>query len=246
MEFPNISILTPVYDRIKFLPIMIENIKTQHYPKKKLQWIILDSYSYEGKEARPLFNSDHEVSLLSSLLGIEIQYNYLHKTMSIGEKRNWLVKNAKYDHLINMDSDDLYFPNYIQYSIEFLKKNKHTLIGSPSMLFIYPNHEYKMSYINCPGIRQIHEATMCFTRKHFRKMGGFNIRGNGEGTGMVDGCREKDFGKSDVRQQMVCICHNNNTCNKDKFLEERFIIPANLSGDTILLMKEIFSSASPE
>ena len=247
MELPKISILTPTYDRKKFLPIMIHNIKNQIYPRNKLEWVILDSYSYTGKEARPLFDSDNEVSLLSSLLGIEIKYTYLHKTMSIGEKRNWLVKNAKYDHLINFDSDDLYFPNHIQYSLDFLKKGKYSLIGSPEMLFIFPNHEYKMSYIRCVENRQIHEASMLFSRKHFRKMNGFNTRGNGEGTKMVDGCQKKDFGKSDVRQQMVCICHDNNTCDKSRFLEDNFIIDANLSGDVIGLMKNIFSSsASPD
>ena len=245
-DLPKISILTPTYDRKKFLPIMIHNIKNQSYPKHLIEWVILDSYSFTGKEAPSLFRNDNEKSLLSSLLGVEISYTYAHKMMSIGEKRNWLVKNAKYDHLINMDSDDLYFDDYIKYSVDFLKKGKYSLIGSPEMLFIFPNHEYKMSYIRCVENRQIHEASMLFSRKHFRKMNGFNTRGNGEGTKMVDGCQKKDFGKSDIRQQMVCICHDDNTCEKSRFLEDQFIIDANLSGDVIELMKKIFSSsASP-
>jgi glycosyltransferase involved in cell wall biosynthesis len=165
-----ISILTPTYDRRKFLPIMIENIMSQTYPKHLIEWVICDSYSVEGVEAEPLFIHDKLLDQTRDLLAVEMNYKYFHKAMTIGEKRNWMVKNAKYDVLICMDSDDIYLPTYLQYSLDMLLKNKVGLCGSPQMLFIYPNHDYKTSFINCPSNRQIHEATMCFTRKHFRRM----------------------------------------------------------------------------
>lgn len=241
-----ISILTPTYDRRKFLPIMIENIMSQTYPKHLLEWVICDSYSVEGVEAEPLFMNDKVLNEVRKQTGVEINYKYFHKRMTIGEKRNWMVKNAKYDILICMDSDDIYLPTYIQYSLDMLIKNKVGLCGSPQMLFIYPNHDYKTSFINCPAIRQIHEATMCFTRKHFRKMGGFSKIGNGEGSKMIDGCYEKDFYKTEVDKQMICICHKDNTCNKDKFMADRFLVDAKITGRQMEILQKLFSSASPE
>tara|TARA_R110000782_G_scaffold81202_2_gene160538 strand:- start:2928 stop:3152 length:225 start_codon:yes stop_codon:yes gene_type:complete len=42
MELPNISILTPTYNRSKFLPLFIHNLKKQTYPHKKLEVVIDD------------------------------------------------------------------------------------------------------------------------------------------------------------------------------------------------------------
>ena len=42
MDLPNISILMPTYQRRKFLPFIIRNLKIQDYPHKKLQLVIHD------------------------------------------------------------------------------------------------------------------------------------------------------------------------------------------------------------
>ena len=43
MDLPSVSILTPIYDRNKFLPLMIMNMEMINYPKDNLEWVILDS-----------------------------------------------------------------------------------------------------------------------------------------------------------------------------------------------------------
>lgn len=239
-KLPKVSILTPTYDRRRFLEMMVANLYNMKYPKELLEWVICDSYSTTGHKAEQLFKNKNEQNELSSALGIEIRYEYLDREMSIGEKRNWLVKNSKYDVLINMDSDDIYLPDYVFYSVGMLKFNKRTLVGSPQMLFIYPLNDYKMTFINCPSLRQIHEATFCFTRKHFRKMGGFLKSGNGEGAGMVDGCRDKDFEKTDISKCMVCICHEDNTCPKDKFLKDELLVDLKMDGDQFRILRKMF------
>ena len=42
MNYPNISILTPTYNRSKFLPLFISNLKSQTYPHNKLEVVIYD------------------------------------------------------------------------------------------------------------------------------------------------------------------------------------------------------------
>jgi glycosyltransferase involved in cell wall biosynthesis len=218
MELPSVSILTPVYDRKKFLPLMIENLKNFDYPKDKLEWVVLDSYSRDGEISEQLFKF-LEIKKIEREIGFPIKYHFKKMTMSIGEKRNYLCKNSSFKYMINMDSDDIYFPSYIRYSIGEMKIYKRECVGSPEMLFIFPFNNNKITYIKCPAIRQIHEGTMCFTKKHYRRMGGFNNGSQGEGAKMVDKCNEKIFKKTEVRKCMICVCHKDNTINKDKFLD---------------------------
>ena len=216
-ELPRVSILTPVYDRKRFLSLMIANLQNFLYPKEKLEWVIIDSWSRDGKIGDRLFKSYQEIEHYRKQIGFPIKYIYKHEALTIGKKRNLLVKNASYNYCINMDSDDIYFPHYILYSIRTLLENKKDCCGSPEMLFIYPNDNYKVTGIRCQAMRQIHEATMCYTKKHHKRMGGYENNSQGEGAKMVDGCNEKVFMKTEIHKCMMCICHDDNTVNKYKF-----------------------------
>jgi glycosyltransferase involved in cell wall biosynthesis len=194
------------------------------YPKNKLEWVILDSFSKDGKVGEKLFKNEEEIKHYSRIIGIPIRYLYRPEGLSIGKKRNMLVKQSQYKYCINMDSDDIYLPHYILYSIRTLMTKKKDCVGSPEMLFIYPKDGYKITGINCPAMRQAHEGTMCFTKKHWRRMGGFATTSQGEGASMVDGCSEKVFARTEVSKCMLCVCHDHNTVNKDRFNSDKMEI----------------------
>ena len=140
-----------------------------------------------------------------------------------------------------MDSDDVYLPDYILYSIRILLKEKKDCCGSPEMLFLFPNDEYKVTGIRCPAMRQIHEATMCFTKKHWKRMGGFGTSSQGEGAKMVDGCSEKVFYKTDISKIMLCVCHEDNTVDKTPFNEDELKIEADIDNlPQLKVLKQIF------
>ena len=42
----------------------------------------------------------------------------------------------------------------------------------------------------------------------------------GEGASLVDG-NEMNVVKSECALCMICVCHNSNTCKKDRFLEDK-------------------------
>ena len=119
-----------------------------------------------------------------------------------------------------MRHDDIYFPTYIKHSVETLKLSKSGLVGSNNMLFIYPHHNYKMSKIACGAKRQIHEATMCFTKKYFRSMPGFEKSSRGEGASMID-FNEKNANYTEIENCMVCVSHKNNSISKEQFYKNR-------------------------
>ena len=215
-ELPNMSILMPTYNRRNFIGLIAVNLANMNYPKDKLELVI-----YDDHPDNPLFINDEEVLIFQERIQIKVNYIYnCVRHLSIGEKRNKLVKAAKYKICINMDDDDIYLEQYFKTSVTLLKQNKAGIVGSPEMLFTYPHLDYKMSGIRCESKRQIHEATFCFTKQHWKSMGGFVSKGEsssrGEGAKMID-FNEKKCVKSNIGDCMVCISHKNNTVDKMRF-----------------------------
>ena len=91
-ELPNVSILMPTWNRRSFLPLILINLYNMDYPKDKLELVIMDDHP-----DNPLFNNQSEVKVFEKNCGIDINYIYNPiRHLSIGEKRNKLVKAAKY------------------------------------------------------------------------------------------------------------------------------------------------------
>jgi glycosyltransferase involved in cell wall biosynthesis len=212
MSLPNISILVPTYNRSKFLPLLIHNLKSQTYPHNKLEVCIYD----DGTE--PF--TDNTAGLQLDIYPIKLVYHRDKVRKSIGEKRNYLVKKlSRNKFLCFMDDDDIYNPVYIEYSFKCLKDNKAGLVGSSSMLFTYPEKDYVLTGIKCPKKFQIHEATMLFTRRYFGSMGGFENSSQGEGVKFIQD-RDRDVFNTDINNVMVCVAHDGNTIDKEQFNKE--------------------------
>ena len=215
MTIPSVSILVPTYNRTRFLDIFLTNIVNFDYDKNKLELCILD----DGEEPFiPCNLLQNIIDLISPCsLNYKLTNNNIH--MKIGDKRNKLVKMAKHKICINMDDDDIYFPEYIKHSVDLLTKSKNTgLVGSNKMYLVYPNHKYDVAFIECEHKRQINEGTMCFTKKYFNNMGGFNKTSLGEGTKMIDH-NEKSVELTDINKVCMQIVHYKNTYAKDRFYE---------------------------
>jgi len=218
MEIPKISLLTPIFNRHKFLNLMICNLSCFDYPRELITWEILDSRSKDNKKGKKLFENQNQINFLQEDLGIKIKYTYIDKPLQIGEKRNYLSKNADNKIMINLDSDDIFFPSYLKCSVMNLKQTKVGLTGSNQMLFFDVKND-KYYAINCGALRQIHEGTMCYTKKHWRAMGGFENSSQGEGASMIDNMNEKNITNLKIDNLMICVCHPDNTIDKEKFLK---------------------------
>jgi hypothetical protein len=241
---PNISILTPTFNRKRFLPLMLYNIYHFNYPKEKIEWNILESNDNSLNNYEKLFNDKSEIADLEEKLGIKIKYEYNDYEMSIGKKRNWLSNTGSHEYLINMDDDDLYLPSYLNHSIDILMNTNKEITGCLDMLFIYPQKNYQMSFIRCVrDFRLYHEATLCMTKSYFRKCEGYKESSKGEGQNMYKNHQSK-CGNSDIMKCMICVCWDGNTVNKDKFLDYK--INTNIQGDSLNILKNIFSEYKME
>ena len=118
-----------------------------------------------------------------------------------------------------MDDDDIYQKTYIKKSIDTMIDKKVKCVGSNQMIFYFKNKSDKrLTIIRCESKRQIHEATMCFTKKYFNSMSGFKKNSQGEGVGLID-FNDKNIENINVDELMVCICHRHQTLSKDPFYE---------------------------
>lgn len=231
-EYPQISILTPTYNRSKFLPLYLYNLVSQSYPHKKIEVCIYD----DGTEP---FGNFEEIRKL--IYPMKLVYHYDKKKKTIGEKRNYLVKKlATSKFLIFMDDDDIYMNDYVKYSYETLRDNRAGLVGCNSMIFCYPKEDFKMTGIRCRELFQIHEATMCFTRKYFNSMGGFEKSSQGEGGKFILN-QKKNIAVTDINYLMICVAHEGNTVDKEQFNTERNDVNANYKGDRKAILKEVLN-----
>ena len=239
---PNISILTPTFNRKKFLPLMIYNIKYFTYPKEKIEWNILESNDNSLDNYEKLFKDKSEIIDLENYLGIEIKYEYIVNRLSFGEKRNILSDTSRYEYLINMDDDDLYLPTYLNHSIDILINHKKDITGCLDMLFIYPQKDYQMSLIHCvKDFMLYHEATLCMKKSHYDKYK-YELSNKGEGKGIYGDSNLCDT--SDISKCMICVCWEGNTINKDIFLDYK--INMNIQGGGLNILKNIFNEYKME
>tara|TARA_Y100000004_G_C8934152_1_gene421371 strand:- start:1163 stop:1891 length:729 start_codon:yes stop_codon:yes gene_type:complete len=219
-ELPNISLLMPIYNRSKFKRLIISNLLKLNYPLEKLEFVVDDD-----SDTDPLFKTKEEENEFKVIIA-PIKLSYFRNTIrrNIGEKRNFLTKKAKYNICANIDSDDIYFSDYLIHSLEVMKKNKYGLVGSPQMLFCFPNEDFLVTGIQCPTKRMNHEATFVYTKKYWKAMGGYaNKCSQGEGTSMIDGMSDKLVGKTKIEYIMMCICWEGNTIKKDRFKDSEKI-----------------------
>ena len=245
-EWPKISILTPLYNRNKWLPLMICNLEHFDYPKNQIEWCILDSK--DGEEDVRLLENDAIIDLLQKRLGkIKLNYQYIDRKMTIAEKRTYLAKNMMSNKwFANMDSDDIYFPQYLKYSIQNIRSASNKgMSSSNEMLFLFPHYDYKICAIRCQAIRQCHEACMVGTKQYLRSMNYFDKKQEkGEGASVIDG-NENAVINLPIQHLMICVCHNNNTCSKEQFKEAN-VQDSKLAGTHVDIVRSVMATEVAE
>lgn len=189
------SIVIPTYNRKKFEKLIEFNICSQTYPNI-LEVIIGD----DGQD--------------SQRLDIKIPYPVVYlrcPRMSIGEKRNLLAEKAKGEFIAHMDTDDVYFPQYIERSIQLMNDKKKNVTGTSDMIFLFKDgHSGSMRN---PLLSMANEATLVY-RKSFWENGPFSTDQTNEGISFLQG-RHWETGHSNIQEVMICLCHDENTVDKN-------------------------------
>ena len=135
MDLPYVSVLTPTYNRRRFIPSLIECFKQQTYPMSHIEWIILDD------------GSDKVGDLFEQAGLVNVRYYSEAVKLNIGAKRNKLNALVKGTIIVCMDDDDYYPPERISHAVDELTINtKYNICGSSELYLFYSDNKtiYKM------------------------------------------------------------------------------------------------------
>ncbi len=155
-KLPGVSILTPTKNRKTLFKIAIYCFLNFDYPVDKIQWIIMDD-SDNGDNLLDILPNDERIKY--------IKVNTQRK-LSIAYKRNYMMKYAKYNLIMNMDDDDYYIPESIKAKVKVLMTYpKINMIGS-SNLCCYNTEDDTYIMVNTDKLA---EASMMFRKKFWEK-----------------------------------------------------------------------------
>ena len=210
------SIIIPTYNRKKFSRLISQNIRIQTYPHI-LEVIVAD----DGDESQRLE------------LDVPYPIHYVRcERMPIGQKRNLLASLAKGHFIAHMDTDDVYMSSYLSSSIDLLQTKEVT--GTSDMLFLFKDG-YTGAMRNLL-LSMANEATLVYT-KRFWERGHFGTEMSSEGVPFLKG-RHWETHHSNIQNVMVCLCHEENTVDKEVWRKDQVVDIPPLP-DHELLLKEL-------
>jgi len=208
MERAFVSVLTPTYNRRKFIPYAIKCYEAQTYPKDRMEWIILDD------------GTDSVEDLFKNLKIPNLRYIRLDKKHLIGAKRNILHKEAKGDIFVSMDDDDYYHPDRVRHVVIKFAQNPTIQLAGSSLLYIYYSDNKKIYKLGPYGPNHCTNGTMA-VRKQYANTHLYDET--------VTHAEEKSFLESyknpmiqlDPMKVMLVISHSQNTFDKKALREQK-------------------------
>jgi len=126
-NLPLVSIVTPTYNRRRFIPSLIKMVQTQTYPRDRMEWVVFDDGQ---EEVRDLF--EQATSQLPTL-----KFIWSEDKMTLGEKRNRLNQEARGEIIVAMDDDDFYFPERVEEAVKALQENPGYRLAGSSEVYMY-------------------------------------------------------------------------------------------------------------
>lgn len=199
-----VSVICPTYHRHMFIPVLIEQFNNQDY-EDEMELIIFD----DSEEPYPF----DDIKKNSKII-------YKHdnsKRYMLWEKRNILNEMSNGDIIVCMDDDDISLSNRISYSVDQLSNSNKKLLAGNSSIYIYDLLRSQLYLFEAKIKSFILNGTFAYKKQiintnKYRKSK-YNIN------------EERLFTKNyttpyvllDYSQTIICISHNANTVDKDKY-----------------------------
>jgi len=200
---PPVSILTPTYNRRKFLPWLAEHIRAQTYPRERMEWVILDDSTESIRDELEPFMISHN-----------ILYIRCDTKLNIGEKRNRLHTAARGTVLVNMDDDDYYPPERVAHAVTTLLSKKVDLVGSTRNHLFFTDDSSIWS-VGPYSANHATFGTMAYTKKYAVAHPCDPTVVYAEEIVFTNEYKTP-LAQLDPMKVMLVMCHSENTFNKNK------------------------------
>jgi len=202
-DLPEVTIVTPTYNRSELFPIAVRNFRRTIYPEDKLRWIIMDDSNEKHRaKNRELVKGDYRIN-----------YVEVSQKMSISDKRNYLADLSETEWIVHMDDDDYYNPESVLARIKLLLKYRHAgirCVGCTSIgiYHLTENYSYLMD-CKFPS-----EASMAYHRSFWedQQFPAGEVQ-EGEGIPFVQN-RQDQVLNMPYNFNFIAITHNKNVTGK--------------------------------
>jgi glycosyltransferase involved in cell wall biosynthesis len=207
MTKPFVSVLTPTYNRRRFIPYAIKCYEAQTYPKDRMEWIILDD------------GTDSVEDLFKDLKIPNIKYIRLNDKLLIGAKRNILHKESKGDILVSMDDDDYYHPDRVHHVVQKFGLNPSIQLAGSSEIYIYYSDNQKIYKFGPYGPNHCTNGTMAVRREYALTHLYDETVKNAEERSFLEAYKHPMI-QLDPFKVMLVISHTENTYDKKKMRDQ--------------------------
>jgi glycosyltransferase involved in cell wall biosynthesis len=207
VNFPFVSVVTPTYNRRRFIPYLIECYKSQTYPKDRMEWIILDD------------GSDPVEDLFKALTLPNMYYIRKTDKQNIGAKRNILNREACGDIIVAMDDDDYYPPERVSAVVTAFKQKPNIQLAGSSEIYMYYT-DIKMIYKLGPyAPTHATNGTMAWRRSYADSHVYDETVTHAEEKSFLDAYKHPMI-QLDPMKVMLVMSHTDNTFDKKKMREQ--------------------------
>lgn len=220
----HVSVVTPTYNRRRFIPTLIEIYRQQTYPKEQMEWIILD----DGRDAvGDLFHAATISGIPNiryirvsdgSSVNDEADADEVPEKMRIGAKRNRLNQEARGDILVAMDDDDYYPPDRIQRVVDAFAKYPRVDLAGSSEMNLYFTKERRIYTVGPYHQNHSTNGTMAWRKKYAMTHRYDEYVTYAEEDSFLDH-HVHPMIQMDPHHAILVICHGENTVDKYKMKE---------------------------
>lgn len=203
MSQPFVSLVTPTYNRRRFIPSLIRAIQQQTYPKEKMEWIIFD----DGQEpVGDLFEAARD-SLPT------VKYIYSEEKLTLGEKRNKLNELARGDILVAIDDDDFYFPERVMTAVTALNSKPSADLAGSSEVYMFFSDTKEIYKIGPYFQKHATNGTMAWRKRYALSRSYDETVAFAEEKSFLEGYKN-DLIQLNPMKVMLVISHSDNTFDK--------------------------------
>ncbi len=209
VNFPFVSVITPTYNRRRFIPSLIKCFLSQTYPQDRMEWIILD----DGSDKIEDIIMAHKTKLPT------VRYIYESEKQTIGAKRNRLNKEAKGEIIVAMDDDDFYFPERV-YAVVTAFKQKPTLqLAGSSEIYMYYSDNKQIYKLGPYHANHATNGTMAWKRSYSESHLYDETVTHAEEKSFLENYRHPMIQLQPMKVMLV-MSHSENTFDKRKMRDE--------------------------
>ena len=205
VNFPFVSVVTPTYNRRRFIPHLIKCFKAQNYPADRMEWIILDD------------GSDPVGDLFEGLPNVY----YIRETekQNIGAKRNRLNREACGNIIVAMDDDDYYPPERVSAVVAAFKLRPTVELAGSSEIYMYYS-DIKVIYKLGPyASKHATNGTMAWRKSYADKHLYDETVTHAEEKSFLDDYRHPMIQLNPMKVMLV-MSHTDNTFDKKKMRDQ--------------------------